>query len=60
VVEMREEVDMARWQAAFVEHGVWVRPFGKLVYLMPPYVIKDHELLALIEGMKAVINLMTE
>ena len=59
-VEMREEVDMARWQAAFVEHGVWVRPFGKLVYLMPPYVIKDHELLALIESTKAVITLMTE
>ena len=60
VVEMREEVDMARWQAAFVEHGIWVRPFGKLVYLMPPYVIKDHELLALIENTKAVISLMTE
>ena len=60
VVEMREDVDMARWQAAFVEHGIWVRPFGKLVYLMPPYVIKDYELLALIENTKAVISLMTE
>jgi adenosylmethionine-8-amino-7-oxononanoate aminotransferase len=60
VVEMRDDVDMARWQAAFVEHGVWIRPFGRLVYIMPPYVIKDHELIALIEGMKAVIELMTK
>jgi len=47
VVEMEDPVDVAGLQRAFVEAGVWVRPFGRLVYLMPPYVIgfDDLELL---------------
>ena len=44
VVEMRAPVDMAKAQAFFVERGVWIRPFGKLVYLMPPYLIGPGEL----------------
>ena len=44
VVELDEPVDMKTIQPLFVEHGVWVRPFGKLVYVMPPYVITDSEL----------------
>jgi adenosylmethionine---8-amino-7-oxononanoate aminotransferase len=39
VVELRAPVDMAVMQQRFVDNGVWVRPFGKLVYLMPPYCI---------------------
>jgi len=39
VVEMEAPVDVAAVQARFVEAGVWIRPFGRLVYLMPPYVI---------------------
>lgn len=39
VVECHENVDMRNIQPAFVEKGVWIRPFGKLVYLMPPYII---------------------
>ncbi|NJB85761.1 adenosylmethionine-8-amino-7-oxononanoate aminotransferase [Lewinella marina] len=41
VVECRDPVDVARIQAQFVAEGVWVRPFGRLVYVMPPYVISD-------------------
>lgn len=44
VVEMREPVDMISTQQYFVERGVWLRPFGRLVYMMPPYVIDPAEL----------------
>jgi adenosylmethionine---8-amino-7-oxononanoate aminotransferase len=44
VVEVDQPVDMHRVPHAFVERGVWVRPFGRLVYVMPPYVIDDDEL----------------
>ena len=44
VVELKQAVNMPRIQQAFVDAGCWVRPFGKLVYLMPPYVIDDDSL----------------
>lgn len=44
VVELTMPVDMAKTQQLFVEQGVWIRPFGKLIYLMPPYVISAAEL----------------
>ena len=44
VAEMRENVDVQKIQEMFVEKGVWIRPFGRLVYLMPPFVISDADL----------------
>ena len=44
VVELHKPVDMKTIQPMFVDAGVWVRPFGKLVYLMPPYIINDSDL----------------
>ena len=50
VVELKEMVDQAAIQAEFVKRGVWVRPFGKLVYLMPPFIIDDNDLQQLISA----------
>lgn len=43
-VYVEEDVDMERLQQLFVDHGIWIRPFGKLIYAMPPYVITPSEL----------------
>ncbi len=56
VVELKEPVEMKRIQPLFVEHGVWVRPFGQLVYLMPPYITSDHDLAALTAAVVKVVE----
>jgi len=43
-VETKHPVDVAQIQKQFVQHGVWIRPFGKLVYIMPPYIIQPKQL----------------
>lgn len=47
VVEMDDPVDVAEFQHQCVERGIWIRPFGRNVYMMPPYVINDEELAVL-------------
>lgn len=44
VVELENEPDAACLQSKLTEQGVWIRPFGKLVYIMPPYIISPQEL----------------
>ncbi len=58
VVEMREPVDLAAIQKMFVERGVWIRPFGRLIYVMPPYIISNDELALLTAQMLAVVKLL--
>jgi adenosylmethionine---8-amino-7-oxononanoate aminotransferase len=55
VVETREPVDVAALQKLFVDHGVWIRPFGRLIYLMPPYVIQPADLTALTTAVGAAL-----
>jgi adenosylmethionine-8-amino-7-oxononanoate aminotransferase len=49
VVELQEPCDMAILQPRLVDEGAWVRPFGKLVYVMPPYTCTSEDL-AVITG----------
>lgn len=58
VIEMNEPVEMARAQSLFVERGIWVRPFGRLVYIMPPYVTTDEQLRELCRRLVEVIGLL--
>lgn len=60
VVELTFNVDMKTLQQEFVRRGIWVRPFGKLVYVMPPYVITSHELKTLLEQLVEVVVQMQE
>lgn len=53
VLELREPVDMAHAQRFFVDRGVWIRPFNRLVYIMPPYVTSDADLARLTDAMLA-------
>jgi len=56
VVELHEPVDMAAMQKFFVQRGVWIRPFGRLVYLMPPYIIEPDELRQLTSTLLASVQ----
>ncbi len=60
VVELTFNVDMKTLQQEFVRRGIWVRPFGKLVYVMPPYVITPQELKTLLEQLVEVVVQMQE
>jgi len=56
VVELHHPVDMKTIQPMFVDEGVWIRPFGRLVYLMPPYIISDSDLATLTTAVYQVLS----
>lgn len=56
VVELKRPVNQAKIQKYFVDHGVWIRPFNKLVYIMPPFVTNEAELAQLTS---TLVNLLT-
>jgi adenosylmethionine---8-amino-7-oxononanoate aminotransferase len=55
VIELNDPVDMRAVQPMFVERGVWVRPFGKLIYAMPPYVMGSADVATLTATMVDVV-----
>lgn len=56
VIEMKDKVDMKTITTAFVNAGVWVRPFGKLVYLMPPFIINNSDLKKLTNAVTTIVK----
>ncbi len=56
VIEMKHNVNMGKIQKEFIDHGIWVRPFGKLVYIMPPYIISPKELKTLTQSLLKVVK----
>jgi len=56
VIELKQPVDMAAIQKKLVDRGIWVRPFGKLIYTIPPYVISDEDIATLTAGLVAVVS----
>ncbi len=56
VIELHEAVDMKSITEQFLNAGVWVRPFGELVYLMPPFIISDNDLHILCKAVSEIIG----
>ena len=56
VIELHESVNVAEIQKYFVENGVWIRPFRNLIYIMPPYIINEPDLIKLCAVMKNAIT----
>ncbi|MGP5517568.1 adenosylmethionine--8-amino-7-oxononanoate transaminase [Psychrobacter celer] len=56
VIELGKAVDMPVFQSLLIKNGIWVRPFGKLVYIMPPFVMTDDELVTLCQSLLTVVT----
>ncbi len=56
VVELHQAADVAHLQELFVNEGVWIRPFGKMIYLMPPYIVSPDDLSRLNAAIGTVLD----
>lgn len=56
VVEIKQNVNLEKIQEFFVQKGVWIRPFGKNIYIMPPFTITDDELKTLCDAVYEAIK----
>lgn len=57
VIEFKEHIDMAKVQKTLIDNGVWLRPFGKLLYTMPPFIVSDDELMAITSAMQKICEM---
>ena len=55
VIELNNPVDLAQVTPMFLDRGVWIRPFGKLVYAMPPYIMNSEDVATLTAAMVDVV-----
>jgi len=55
-VELTGKIDLDALRRRFAELGVWVRPFGKVVYLMPPFIIAADDLTTLTSAVRGVLT----
>ena len=56
VIEFNDALDMKKTQEKLIESGVWLRPYGRLLYTMPPFVISDEELLVITQAMSEIVD----
>ena len=56
VVELHRSVDVGKFQKECVRKGVWIRPFGRNAYIMPPYIISDEQLQTLCSNLIEIIS----
>ncbi|KAF3977695.1 MAG: adenosylmethionine--8-amino-7-oxononanoate transaminase [Methylococcales symbiont of Iophon sp. n. MRB-2018] len=60
VVELHHEINLQTLQAQFVDAGVWIRPFNRLIYLMPPYIIEQRELKILTMAITQIVSTLDQ
>lgn len=56
VIEVNRPVDVGEFQKECLRRGIWVRPFGRNVYVMPPYITPDDDLRTLCRAMISIIR----
>ncbi|GAA4901727.1 adenosylmethionine--8-amino-7-oxononanoate transaminase [Mucilaginibacter defluvii] len=59
VIEVKDATTLSGFKAFAMDEGVWLRPIGKVLYLMPPYIIEPDELISIINLMRKWINRST-